>query len=263
MPELPEVETYRSYLAHRALHKRIIEMEADFESYGRIFEASRSELASLEEESFEKALRHGKYCLLEATNERVLVLHFGMTGGVKYYNYREEASDPEHSAMVFTFFDDHKLAITSVRKFGKVIFAESRGEFIERQGLGPDALSLDREGFVGIMRAKRGGIKSALMDQRTIAGIGNIYSDEILYHAGIRPDEKLNDLSEEDLETLYEKMIFVLNTAVENDADSGKMPENYLIRRRGEGALCGICGGKIKNVKIGGRSAYFCPRHQK
>ena len=261
MPELPEVETYRSYLAHTALHKTIIGVEADFENYGRIFEASKLELASLEGESFEEAFRHGKYCLLEATSERVLVLHFGMTGCVKYY--KKGDSDPEHSAMVFSFQDGHKLAIISVRKFGKVILAEGREEFIEMQGLGPDALSLDEEGFVEIMGAKRGRIKSALMDQKTISGIGNIYSDEILYHAGIKPDKKVIDMGMADLEIVYEKMIFVLNTAVENDADSRKMPENYLMMRREEGASCGICGGKIKNIKIGGRSAYFCPRHQK
>jgi len=261
MPELPEVETYRSYLAHNVLHKTIDGVEADFENYGRIFEASKRAFASLEGESFEKAFRHGKYCLLEATSERVLVLHFGMTGDVKYY--KKDDSDPEHSAMVFSFQDGHKLAIISVRKFGKVILAEGREEFIEMQGLGPDALSLDEEGFVEIMEAKRGRIKSALMDQKTISGIGNIYSDEILYHAGIKPDKKMNDLGMADLEIVYEKMIFVLNTAVENGADYGKMPENYLIIRREEGARCGICGGKIKNIKIGGRSAYFCPRHQK
>lgn len=261
MPELPEVETYRSYLAHRVLHKTIIGVVADFENYGRIFEASKWAFASLEGESFEKALRHGKYCLLEATSEKVLGLHFGMTGDVKYY--KKDESDPEHSALVFSFQDGYKLAIISVRKFGTVLLAESRQEFIETKGIGPDALSLDEEGFVEMMEAKRGGIKSALMDQKTISGIGNIYSDEILYHAGVKPDKRLSDLGKVDLETVYEKMILVLTTAIENDADSEKMPENYLIRRREEGASCGICGGKIKNAKIGGRSAYFCPKHQR
>lgn len=261
MPELPEVETYRSYLANNVLHKTIIGVEADFENYGRIFEASKRAFASLEGESFEKAFRHGKYCLLEATSERVLILHFGMTGYVQYY--KKENFDPEHSAIVFSFQDGHKLAIISVRKFGKVILAESREEFIEKQGLGPDALSLDEVGFVEIMEAKRGRIKSALMDQKTISGIGNIYSDEILYQAGVKPDKKLNDLGRLDLEIVYEKMISILKTAIENDADSMKMPENYLIRRREDGALCLICGGKIENIKIGGRSAYFCPKHQK
>jgi formamidopyrimidine-DNA glycosylase len=223
MPELPEVETYRSYLAHNVLHKTIIGVEADFENYGRIFEASKLELASLEGESFEKALRYGKYCLLEATSERVLVLHFGMSGDVKYY--KKGDPDPEHSAMVFSFQEGHKLAVISVRK--------------------------------------RWRIKSALMDQTTISGIGNMYSDEILYHAGIKPDKKVNDFGKKDLETVYEKMISVLKTAIENGADSEKMPENYLIRRREAGAICGICGGKIENIKIAGRSAYFCSKHQK
>ena len=261
MPELPEVETYRSYLAHNVLHKTIIGVEADFENYGRIFEASKLEFSSLEGESFEKALRYGKYCLLELSGERVLVLHFGMSGDVKYY--KKGDPDPEHSAMVFSFQEGHKLAVISVRKFGKVILAESRQEFIETKGLGPDALSLDKEGFIEIMEAKRGRIKSALMDQTTISGIGNMYSDEILYHAGIKPDKKVNDFGKKDLETVYEKMISVLKTAIENGADSEKMPENYLIRRREAGAICGICGGKIENIKIAGRSAYFCSKHQK
>ncbi len=261
MPELPEVEIYRSRLAHTALHKTIIGVEADFENYGRIFQTSKRALSSLEGESFEKALRHGKYCLLVASGDKVLVLHFGMTGDVEYY--KKDDSDPEHSALVFSFQDGCKLAIISVRKFGKVILAESREEFIEKQGLGPDALSLDQTGFVETMEAKRGRIKSALMDQRTISGIGNIYSDEILYHAGIRPDRKVDDLGEEDLENIYEKMISVLNAAIEKDVEYEKMPENYLIRRREEGAICGICGGKIENIRIGGRSAYFCPKHQR
>jgi formamidopyrimidine-DNA glycosylase len=184
-----------------------------------------------------------------------------MTGDVKYY--KKECSDPGHSAMIFSFQDGHKLAIIGVRKFGKVVLAEGREEFIETRGLGPDALSLDEEGFVEMMEAKRGRIKSALMDQKAISGIGNIYSDEILYHAGIKPDKKVSGLRREDLETVYEIMISVLTNAIENDVDPCKMPENYLIRRREAGAICGICGGKIENIKIGERSAYFCPKHQR
>jgi len=112
------------------------------------------------------------------------------------------------------------------------------------------------------MRGTRSNIKSALMSQERIAGIGNIYSDEILFQARLYPKAKANQLNDRILERLFTGINEVLNTAIESQADPGKLPRHYLIPQRGKGGKCPVCNGEITAMKISGRTAYFCPTCQ-
>ncbi len=257
MPELPDVEVYRSYLAHTVLHHTIREVKIN---YPEMIEPDANALEDLKGESFEDTDRRGKYLFLETGGGPCLALHFGMTGRVEYY--REGQEDPGHSLAVFKLGNEHRLSVISVRKLGKIYVRGGKEDLIGEKGLGPDALSLDREQFLDVLDGKRGMIKSALMDQSTISGMGNIYSDEILYQAGLRPKRKVGDLEKGETARLHEKMKEVLETAVEAKVDPERMPKDYLIRRRESGAGCGKDGGEIRKIKVNGRSAYYCPKHQ-
>ncbi len=100
------------------------------------------------------------------------------------------------------------------------------------------------------------------MDQSNIAGIGNIYTDEILYLAKIYPKAKINEI-EDKLDLIYDNMKIILNKAIENDASIDLYPNYYLAKARKENSECRICGGLIKRTKVNGRSTYFCKKHQK
>ncbi len=252
MPELPDVECFRRY-AKVSLGRRIGEVSINKNRVLRISESTlRSHLLG---NKFTSAGRHGKYMFMRISDGYELVLHFGMTG---YLSYGEEI--PEHS--VFSLeMAGKRLSFVCVRKLGKAEVIKDRDGYIKKKGLGPDALSVNRGEFVRRMRDKRGSIKGAFMDQGVMAGVGNIYSDEVFYQAGVHPKRETGKI--EDLDGLYRMMIKVIKTAIKAGADPAKIPENYLLRRREEGAGCGICGGKIRKTRINGRGVYYCPKHQK
>ncbi len=148
---------------------------------------------------------------------------------------------------------------------GKLISLTTYPGILEKKGLGIDPLEvkLNVKDFYKLLNNRSGSIKSFLMNQNIIAGIGNIYSDEILFQTGINPATNVNKLKENDLKNIYQKMNSVLKKAVSVNADHEKLPRNYLVDNRKTGADCPKCRGKIKKQTIGGRSSYFCDKHQK
>lgn len=257
MPELPEVEVYRSYLAHTVLHKKIKSVDI---YKPEILTFSPDKIAKLKGKSFEDTHRHGKYCFLKISSNVYLVLHFGMTGSIDYYRGED---DPSYSAVVFSFYEGHKFSVITKRKLGKIYLSSDIKEFIEQKNLGPDAYELGKKEFISILHGKKGKLKSALMDQSSIAGIGNIYSDEILYQSNLRPDKPVENLDDKAIRRIYAKMQSVLKTSIKHKTDFDKMPRNYLLHRRKPGSACGKCRGSIDKTEISGRSTYYCPQHQR
>ncbi len=257
MPELPDVEVYRSYLAHTVLHKKIEDIKINVD---RILASPKERIIELKGNSFEDTHRHGKYCFLKNNKDSFLILHFGMTGDVEYY---QKEDDPKNSALVFLFSEGHKFAFISIRKLGKVFITKDKQEFIKEKELGPDALSVAKDDFLKIIQSKRGMIKSALINQKFIAGIGNIYSDEILFQAQIHPTTNISRLDEKLLDNLYKKMRKVLIMAIARQAEPEKFPQSYLLPHRSKGEKCPRCGGEIAQTKVSGRTAYYCPKCQK
>jgi formamidopyrimidine-DNA glycosylase len=122
-------------------------------------------------------------------------------------------------------------------------------------------LSLDLNGFRDVL-GRRGMIKSMLMNQKRIAGIGNIYFDEILYLAGIHPRKDVRSLTKDQTRELHRDMRHVLSTAIKKRADANDMPKSWLLPLRGAEGTCPRCGGIIKSLNIAGRTAWYCPSHQ-
>jgi formamidopyrimidine-DNA glycosylase len=217
----------------------------------------------LKNEKFKSTSRHAKYLFAHTDNKKTLVLHFGMTGYLSYY--KNDKDKPGHTRMLIDFENGYHLAFDCLRKLGRIYLIHDMEKFIEKKKLGPDPLTgkMNLTKFRNLLEGKRGSVKTTLMNQEIISGIGNIYSDEILFNAGIHPASKTEKLNDEQIKKLFYMMIKVLNKAIDVDADAGKMPATYLLTKRKSGNDCPICSGKIKKQTINGRSSYFCDKHQK
>lgn len=260
MPELPDVETLRRYLAATSLHSRIARI--DLKAPRMLYAVSRRELrAGLTGSSFERTARHGKNLFVALSQGNWLLLHFGMTGRLAYLDDAERP--PPHTGLLIGFANGDRLACVWLRKLGKIGLVESPRAFCRERGLGPDAYALPLTEFRDLLAERRGSVKSALMDQHFIAGIGNVYSDEILFQAGIHPRASANRLSRRETATLHRALRHVLRIAIERRADPERLPDTWLLRRRTPGGRCPRCGGALRRIAIAGRTAYLCPKCQR
>ncbi len=262
MPELPDVEVFRKYLNRTALNKKIDKVEVkDKDVLEEI--SAQSLQRKIKGAKFKETDRLGKYMFVRFDKKGWLVLHFGMTGFLRYY--KNEKEEPEHVRVIFNFANGYKLAFDNQRKLGKVDIADSIEEYAEKNEIGPDVLKddFDLTRFREIMAQKRGLIKSTLMDQKSMAGIGNIYSDEILFRAKIHPASKTEKLDDKQVKKIFRALKTVLKKAVEAEVDPQKMPRSYLLPNREDGHKCPKCDGKIKSRKFSGRTGYYCNKHQK
>ncbi|MFP4537577.1 MAG: Fpg/Nei family DNA glycosylase [Dichotomicrobium sp.] len=263
MPELPDVENYKRYLDATALHKRIEQVTLTSEKILR--GVTRQKLAgALTGQALSCSHRHGKHLFAAIDDGAWLMLHFGMTGYLAYFKHLDD--DPEHDRLRLDFDNGYHLAFVNQRLFGEIGIADAPAVFVAGRGLGPDALSLDAGSFRQVLAGRRRQIKSALMDQSLIAGIGNVYSDETLFQAGLHPRRQVSDLDDAAFHTLYDAMMTVLRIAIDNGAGSealfDNLPEGWLLPRREAGATCPRCGGTIKKISAAGRGAYICPACQ-
>lgn len=261
MPELPDVEVFRQYLNATAMSKTITKTQV-FEK-NLLENVSAEQLARrLTRSKLEASRRHGKYLFIQTSAGGWLVLHFGMTGYLKYYKHTED--QPEHTRMLLHFDNGYSLAYVCQRKLGRIGWTAEIAGYLEKNELGPDALgeTLDEDRFSRRIQGNRGTLKSRLMNQSILAGLGNIYTDEILYQAGLHPETALDALDDKQRSGLYSQMRSVLKMAIKKKADPGQFPNDSLLPRREEGAECPRCGGTIGKIRVGGRSTYYCRKHQ-
>jgi formamidopyrimidine-DNA glycosylase len=259
MPELPDVEVFKQYLGATSLHQKIEKVRVLApEMLNELTVETLTD--ALEGHEFESSRRHGKYMFVGMDSGPSLVLHFGMTGFLAYFKDRDR--EPPHERLLVSFSNGYHLAYDCQRKLGSVTLVQSVDSFLEERQLGADALEIEFSPFTGALSGTRAAVKSALMNQQRIAGIGNIYSDEILFQSGIHPQKKPSQLDESALRKLFGEMKEVLATAIECRADPGKFPKDYLIPHRRGDRTCPKCGAEIQTAKVSGRTAYFCPRCQ-
>ncbi len=262
MPELPEVESFRKYMDSTSLHKKINSVEVkNSKILGKISPSALKK--NLTGNKFKSTKRLGKNLFAELSNKKWLTMHFGMTGYLKYYKKEEDA--PGHVRVLINFDNSYHLAYNCTRMLGRVDLIDDLSKYIKKKRLGIDPIedSLNLKDFYKLFNRRSGSIKSVLMNQSILAGIGNIYSDEILFQAGIHPGTNVKKLKDNDLKSIYRNMNSVLKKAISVNADSDKLPRNYLVTHRSSGEDCPKCKGKIKKQTIGGRSSYFCNKHQK
>lgn len=259
MPELPDVQVYKEYIDATSLHHSIETIDVLDDRI--LNDVSPDQFRQvLRGQSLNETYRHGKYLFIHTDSKQSLLMHFGMTGSLKYYE--QDSDEPEYTKVRFDFDNGYHLAYVCQRMLGQVQLVEDIELFLKDHDLGPDALELNKEEFKTVIQSSRAMIKPTLMDQSKLAGIGNEYSDEILFQAGIHPRKQAGDLNSDQLGELFDQTHDVCNTAIENRIEWDKFPDSYLARHREKGAVCPICGGTIDTMKINSRTCYYCPQHQ-
>jgi formamidopyrimidine-DNA glycosylase len=260
MPELPDVETFKRYLDATSLHQRIggVDVRSAYVLKG----VSAHELAGrLRGRSFKSSRRYGKHLFVRTNGNLWLRLHFGMTGSLRYFKHQEQA--PKHTRVLFVFANAHRLAFEDQRKFGEIGLIKDVNEFLKKRALGTDALDISLPQFKEIFGKHRGAVKTILLNQKLVAGIGNIYADEILFRTRLHPATQISSLSGKTVTKLFRATRYILKRAIEANADVALMPKSWLLPHRGKGGKCRRCGRELKSATIGGRTAWFCTQCQR
>ena len=210
---------------------------------------------------FENSHRHGKHLFVRAGGELWLRLHFGMTGSLEYLK-RDEVS-PKTARVIFRFANNCPFGVRRSTEIWRDELIEDVDEFLQTRGLGPDALEISPSQFKAVLGKHRGAVKAILLNQQLIAGIGNLYADEILFRARMHPANDAARLRDKDLTRLFRAMRYVLERAIALKTDFNRLPKSWLLTHRGKRGRCPHCGRPLKSATIGGRTSWFCAHCQK
>lgn len=272
MPELPEVETIVQSLSSKLKGLEISSVRIIYPPVLRNEELSL--INDLKGRKVVGVRRRGKMLLIDFERNLSLLIHLKMTGQLLFYP-REEPLD-KHTHFILSFKDESsELRFRDVRKFGFIsclrTFNASCAD--ELKNLGPEPLEIDFPLFKKLFQGRKARLKSLLLNQNFMAGIGNIYADEILFQAKLNPSTPASHLGDDDLKRLLKAMRDVLRKAISHKGSSirtftnaegerGKFQNYHQVYGR-ESLSCFICGERIKRLRLGGRSSFFCPRCQK
>lgn len=279
MPELPEVETIKRDLQKKIKSKKIKSVVVNIEKI--IKKPSLKEfITKTNNRIIQEINRRGKYIIIDLDSREKLIIHLGMTGLLIHpydRKFAEKEINPKHNHLIFTFSDDTQLVFNDVRRFGKVYLVSDINEVegIAKLGIEPLDENFTQEVFIQTMRKKKNKIKSLLMKQEFIAGLGNIYVNEVLHRANVHPLRAVSSLTDEEMRKLFREIKFVLSKAVEfrgstvadeayrdTDGEKGRFAEKLQVYAR-KGEPCIKCRSIIEVIKIEGRSTFICPQCQK
>lgn len=297
MPELPEVETIVRDLKKKILNKTIIDIWSDFPKMIKLPKSFEQFKKEIKGKKIENIWRRGKNIIFDLSGNKFLLIHQKLTGHLLIGNWKllacrqgreKENWKPLKDAgplqekvntyihLMFWLSGNLMLGLSDLRKFAKIELLDKNALKKELSSLGPESLDKDFtfERFKQVLNKKnKGKIKQILMDQEIIAGIGNIYSDEILWQAKIHPFKNISELSSNELKEIYQAMKKILIKAIELGGESisdfrrisgekGYYDKERKVYRR-ENESCSRCQTKIKKLKLAGRSSYYCPQCQK
>lgn len=260
MPELPDVEAYKRYIDKHALRKTIESVRAPKQRIVRGVSGKRLN-EQFQSHRFTSTRRHGKYLFMRSDNGTGVVWHFGMTGRPEYYS--DSVERPKQICVDFQFTNGDHLAYASQRLLGNIRMVDDFDAFIDEQKLGPDALEIGLAEWRDAAEGRTGAIKSLLMNQQVVAGVGNEYADEILFQARVHPATLASKLNDAAIKKIHQAMRRVLDVAVRHGADKSKFPASYLLRHRRTDNACPRCGGDVRHARVSGRTSYYCPKCQK
>lgn len=274
MPELPEVETVRKTLKQLTLNKQIDHVSAFWQKMIKRPLDIEQFLDALKDETILEIGRRGKFLIIY-TNHYALVSHLRMEG--RYGLFQKEELLDKHTHVILHFKDNTELRYRDVRKFGTMHLFKKGEEFQNEplRGLGPEPFSKEftKSYLLEKLSHTNRKIKPALLDQKVVVGLGNIYVDEVLFRAGIHPERTANSLSAAEIARLHQEIISTLKEAVEKGGSTIRSYVNsqgeigmfqlelYAYGRKGE--ACKKCGTTLEKMVVGGRGTTFCPRCQK
>jgi formamidopyrimidine-DNA glycosylase len=271
MPELPEVETIVCGLRNRLLGLEFSRVEVGLEK--SIQGSKKSFIASLRGREILRAERQGKNIILHLSGGMALRVHLRMTGRLRLVP--AQAPLEKHTHVIFSFQGQLcQLRYVDPRQFGR-LWVEKKGEGGKLRSLadlGPEPFDISAKDFIGRTQLRHRAIKPLLLDQKFLAGVGNIYADEVLHRARIHPRRRADSLGEEALLRFYHGLRRILRDAiraggtsvrtfVDTRGSSGAFQHSLRVYGR-EGKACRFCGSPIVRERVGGRGTFFCPRCQ-
>lgn len=282
MPELPEVETTVDLLKQKVLKKTFVSIWSE-----------------KEDKSLEKLIgkriidieRVGKNIFFHLSEGTFLLVHLRMTGhflwGCWDYVFCESKKKMEWKSeekimqdkkngyikFIFLFNNNKQLALSDPRKFARVEVVDFKRKKTIEDKLGPDPLKIKKDDFLNLLKGKKKAVKSFLMDQHVIAGIGNIYASEILFEAKVKPQKRVDRLTKKEKEEIYRHMKVILKKSIKLKGDStsdyrlldGKKGgyQNFHLVYNRKNKNCFKCRALIERTVVGGRGSYYCPKCQK
>jgi len=269
MPELPEVENVRRNIVPYVLNKKIkVNILADV----KLFKSPREEIEKiLEGNQFSKIDRVGKYLFFRLKDSIYsLCVHLGMSGQL----YAHTAPIKENHLHFVLDLEGQKLWYRDPRRFGKIFLfkTDNPKEHNLLKKVGPDALSITSEYLIKNLKKNRP-IKVQLMDQAILAGVGNIYADEVLFRIKVHPETKAKTLEDSKIEELHSELITLLEDsikakgssvtyAVGGENEKGSFQDKLFVYRKA-GQKCKVCGTKLEKIRVNQRGTTFCPSCQK
>ena len=276
MPELPEVEVVRRDLERDAVGRRIKDVDVKLPRIIRRHKTKKEFTDALTGAKITKIDRRGKYILCHLDTGSVLVMHLGMSGRIERSTGRKTAE--KHTHVVIRLQTGGELRFIDMRQFGELFVTTPDGldgvKELQHIALDPLADSLTWQLFSEIVSSRKMKLKSLLMDQKFISGIGNIYSDEILWAAGLRHDRLSDSLTSQEVRRLYRAMQEVLQEGIRHGGVTlddetyrnlyGKTGEfqQHLKAYAQEGKPCRRCRTPIVRERWGNRSTFYCPQCQ-
>ena len=277
MPELPEVESLRRILARTVVGRSIVGAKvAEARLRQQIAHDLVEKIAGGE---IVRVGRRAKYLLIEMQDDRVLIVHLGMSGSLTHRRGVGNLTgfDPRHDHVSFTLDDGSRLVFNDPRRFGlmKLVQRAELNTIEELAGLGPEPFGSEFNAAYlwKATRGRTGAIKNLLMDQRIVAGVGNIYASEILFRAGVRPTRRAGKVTRAEVDRIAAITPQVLREAIggggttfrsyrDSRGQPGRFAERLQVYDRA-GQPCVVCGTSIRAIVVGQRSSFFCPHCQK
>lgn len=272
MPEIAEVETVRNTLKSMILNKKIVDVNI---IYPKIIESDISDFKNiLIGREFFDIDRIGKWLMFDL-NDYYLLSHLRMEG--KYFVKKSTDEIIKHEHIIISFDDGTDLRYHDTRKFGRMNLVKKsdidKVEAIKKQGIEANSNKLTKEYLYDKIHKKNIPIKSLLLDQTIISGLGNIYANEVMFDARINPNKLGKDISLKECDLIVKASKKIIDAAIKDGGTTiksytsslgvtGRFQQHLMVHKR-EGEECKVCGTLIENIKIGGRSTYFCPKCQK
>jgi formamidopyrimidine-DNA glycosylase len=273
MPELPEVETIRVHLATALTGKRVLRAEIRDPLLTRP-EPPEAVAAALEGKTILDVRRRGKYVILDLLGGGHLLVHLRMTGGFLLVSPPSEEEDP-HRRATLSLDDGSDVTYRDVRRFGTWLLLggdELEGYLTARLGPEPLGPAFSRARLTARLDGRRAPVKAALLDQRTAAGVGNIYADEALWRAGVHPRRAAASLRPEEVAALRRAIRAALRAGITRQGatlrdyrrpggERGRMQDAFAVYGR-DGEPCPRCRDMVAKTRVAGRGTWFCPRCQ-
>lgn len=271
MPEIAEVETVKRTLLNKILNKKIKKIDI---LYQNIISSKSLDINLLINETFQDIKRAGKWLIFE-TEKYALLSHLRMEG--KFFLKNKEEKVEKHEHVIFTFNDSSDLRYHDTRKFGRMILCLKEDAYfleeIKKQGYEPLDINLTKEYLYEKIKSSNIAIKTLLLDQTIISGLGNIYANEVLFEAKINPLKKGSELSLKECQNIIDaankiipKAIELGGTTIKSYTSSlgvtGRFQQELKVHKK-KGEKCLVCKSNILVKKVNGRSTYYCNNCQK